>query len=68
MKKQAFAVRIESEILSKIDRIPVGEDRSRGAVIRRIIQQFFLKEESHDSNNHRENDRPGNDVGNGGGL
>ncbi len=41
MKKPVFSVRIENEILSKIDRIAAEEDRSRGAVIRRIIRQFF---------------------------
>lgn len=52
--KKHFSIRIENEILSKIDRIAVEEDRSRGAVVRRIVQQFFSKEESHESN-HREN-------------
>jgi len=41
VKKPVFSVRIENEILSKIDRIASEEDRSRGAVIRRIIRQFF---------------------------
>ena len=41
MKKQVCSIRIENEILSKIDRIAAEEDRSRGAVIRRIIRQFF---------------------------
>ncbi|MHB8544259.1 MAG: CopG family ribbon-helix-helix protein [Leptospirales bacterium] len=66
--KKHFSIRIENEILSKIDRIAADEDRSRGAVVRRIIQQFFAKEESHESENRRENDRPGNDAGFGGGL
>ena len=41
--KKHFSVRSENEILSKIDRIAADEDRSRGAVVRRIIQQFFFK-------------------------
>ena len=64
--KKHFSIRIESEILSKIDRIAVEEERTRGAVIRRIIRTFF-KEEPNE-NNRRENDRPGDDVGIGGGL
>jgi len=39
--KKHCSVRIENEILSKIDRIAAEEDRSRGAVIRRIIRQYF---------------------------
>ena len=39
--KKHFSIRIENEILSKIDRIAVEEDRTRGAVVRRIIRQFF---------------------------
>ena len=66
--KKHFSIRIENEILSKIDRIAAKEDRSRGAVVRRIIQQFFSKEESHESENCRKNDRPGNDAGVVGGL
>ena len=41
MKKEVCSIRIENEILSKIDRIAAEEDRSRGAVIRRIIRQYF---------------------------
>ena len=41
LRKEVCSIRIENEILSKIDRIAVEEDRSRGAVIRRIIRQFF---------------------------
>ncbi|WP_156182965.1 ribbon-helix-helix domain-containing protein [Leptospirillum sp. Group II 'CF-1'] len=66
--KKHFSIRIENELLSRIDRIAAEEDRSRGAVVRRIIQQFFSKEESHENKNRRKNDRPGNDAGFGGGL
>ena len=65
--KKHFSIRIENEILSKIDRIAADEDRSRGAVVRRIIQQFFSKEESHESETHRKNDCSGSDVDSGGG-
>ena len=66
MKKQVCSMRLEGEILSKIDRIACEEDRTRGAVIRRIIRQFF-EGGKNESENHRENDRPGKDVGIGGG-
>ena len=67
MKKQVCSIRLPEEILREIQKIAKKEDRTRGAVIRRIVQQFFSKEESHESENHRD-DRPGNDVGIGGGL
>ena len=41
VKKTVFSVRIENEILSKIDRIAAEEDRTRGAVIRRVLREFF---------------------------
>jgi hypothetical protein len=66
--KRHFSIRIENEILSKIDRIALEEDRTRGAVFRRIVQHFFSKEESHECENHCENDRLGNDAGTCGGL
>jgi len=44
--KKHISIRIEHELLSKIDRIAAEEDRSRGAVVRRIVQQFFSKEEA----------------------
>ena len=66
MKKHC-SIRIENEFISKIDRIACEEDRTRGAVIRRIIRQFF-EGGKNESENHRENDRLGNDAGNGGGL
>ncbi|MHB8422329.1 MAG: CopG family ribbon-helix-helix protein [Leptospirales bacterium] len=66
--KKHFSIRIEHEILSKIERIAAEEDRSRGAVVRRIVQQFFSKEEANESENHRKNNCPGNDVDLGGGL
>ena len=41
MRKEVCSIRIENEFLSKIDRIAQEEDRTRGAVIRRIIREFF---------------------------
>ena len=41
MVKKPFSLRVEPEILSKIDRIAQEEDRTRGAVIRRILRDFF---------------------------
>lgn len=41
MKKQAFAVRLPEEVLQAIGKIAKEEERSRGAVIRRIIRQYF---------------------------
>ncbi len=41
MRKEVCSIRLEREILSKIDRIAEEEDRSRGAVVRRIIRQYF---------------------------
>lgn len=43
MKKHC-SIRIENAFISKIDRIAETEDRTRGAVIRRIIRQFFQVE------------------------
>ena len=42
MKKPAFSFRIENDILSKIDKLAAAEDRTRGAVIRKILKEFFL--------------------------
>ena len=54
MKKQVCSIRLPEEILFEIEKIAKKEDRTRGAVIRRIVQHFFLKKESHEDN-HREN-------------
>ncbi|MHB8543861.1 MAG: ribbon-helix-helix protein, CopG family [Leptospirales bacterium] len=45
MKKQFCSIRLPEEILREIEKIAKEEDRSRSAVIRRIVQQFFSKEE-----------------------
>ena len=68
MKKQFCSIRLPEEILREIEKIAKKEDRTRSAVIRRIVQQFFSKEEKNESKNRRESDRPGNDVDSGGGL
>ena len=49
MKKQAFAVRLPEEVLQAIGKIAEEEDRTRSAVIRRIVQQFFSKEETNEN-------------------
>ena len=68
MKKQVCSIRLPEEILREIEKIAKEEDRTRGAVIRRIVQHFFSKEKSHESENHRENDHLRDDVDLDGGL
>ena len=55
MKKQFCSIRLPVEILREIEKIAKKEDRTRSAVVRRIVQQFFSKEEANDSENHRKN-------------
>ena len=66
MKKQFCSIRLPEDIFREIEKIAKKEDRTRSAVIRRIVQQFFSKEETHESKNHRTNNCPGNDVVGGG--
>ena len=47
MKKQFCSIRLPEEILQEVEKIAKKEDRSRSAVIRRIVQQFFSKEEKN---------------------
>lgn len=61
MKKQFCSIRLPEEILREVEKIAKKEDRSRSAVIRRIVQQFFSKEKPNESENDWKNDRPGND-------
>lgn len=67
MKKQVCSIRLPEEILREIEKIAKKEDRTRGAVIRRIVQHFFSKEESHESD-HRENHSGGCGIAGHGGL
>ena len=62
LKKEVCSIRIENEILSKIDRIAAEEDRSRGAVIRRILRQFFRVAGTR----FQSEEKDGNGNGNGG--
>ena len=41
MKKQVCSIRLPEEVLREIEKIAKKEDRTRGAVIRRIVQHFF---------------------------
>lgn len=66
MKKQFCSIRLPEEIFRAIEKIAKKEDRTRSAVIRRIVQEFFFKEETNESENHRKNNCPGNDIENGG--
>lgn len=68
MKQQFCSIRLPEEIFREIEKIAKKEDRTRSAVIRRIVQQFFSKEEENESENHRTNDCPGNGIDLGGGL
>ncbi len=54
MVKKPFSLRVEPEILSKIDRIAKREDRTRGAVIRRILRDFFRMGANPDTNSEKE--------------
>ena len=51
MKKQVCSIRLPEEILREIEKIAKEEDRTRGAVIRRIVQHFFSKEKNRDRKN-----------------
>ena len=67
--KQVFSIRIDPEILRKIRRFAKKERTTIGAIVRESLDGFLeSKEESHESENHRKNDCPGNDVDLGGGL
>ncbi|MHB1756931.1 MAG: ribbon-helix-helix protein, CopG family [Leptospirillum sp.] len=68
VRKQFCSIRLPEEIFREIEKIAKKEDRTRSAVIRRIVQQFFSKEGTDESDNHRKNDCSGNNVGTGGGL
>ena len=68
MKKQFCSIRLPEDIFREIEKIAKKEDRTRSAVIRRIVQQFFSKEETHESENHGKNNCPGNGIDLGGGL
>ena len=68
VKKQFCSIRLPEEIFREIEKIAKKEDRTRSAVIRRIVQQFFSKEETNASENHPKNNCHGNDIDNGGGL
>jgi metal-responsive CopG/Arc/MetJ family transcriptional regulator len=51
MKKQTFTVRFPEEVLQAIEKIAKKEDRTRGAVIRKLLilgLKLKLKEESHE--------------------
>lgn len=41
MRKQVFSVRLPEEVLRAIEKISTQEDRPRGAVLRRIVAQWF---------------------------
>lgn len=67
--KQVFSIRIDPEILRRIRKLARKERMTIGAIVRESLDGFLkFKEKSHESENHRENDRPGNDAGIGGGL
>lgn len=63
-----FSFRTTPEAVLALKKQAQKRKTSCGAVLREILKEISAKEERHDSKNHRENDRPGNDVGIGGGL
>lgn len=67
--KQVFSIRIDPVVLRKIRRFAKKERTTIGAIVRESLDGFLeSKEERHESKNHRESDRHGNDIDNGGGL
>ncbi len=62
-----FSFRTTPEAVLALKKQARKRKTSCGAVLREILKEISVKEESHESEN-RENDRSGNDVGIGGGL
>ena len=62
-----FSFRTTSEAVQTLKKHAQKRKISCGALLREMIEQIPSKEKRNE-NNHRENDRPGNDVGTGGGL
>ncbi|MHB1758352.1 MAG: hypothetical protein ACYCT9_12750 [Leptospirillum sp.] len=67
--KQVFSIRIDPVILWKIRKIAKKERTTIGAIVRESLDGFLeSKEKIHESENHRKNDCPGNDIDLGGGM
>ena len=62
-----FSFRTTPEAVLALKKQARKKKVSCGAVLREILKEISVKEETHESESHK-NDRPGNDVGNGGGL
>jgi len=41
MRKEVCSIRLPKELLRAVEKIAVEEDRPRGAVLRRIVAQWF---------------------------
>ena len=63
-----FSFRTTPEAVQTLKKQAQKRKTSCGAMLREILKEISAKEEGNESENHRENDCSGNDVGTGGGL